>query len=324
MLSANTNCRKERNDMVNRGLRDSTITSHHESVERVIEAMRNRMDEPLSLGAMAKIAFVSRFHFNRTFRQVTGVPPSQFLYALRLERAKHLLVETQQKVIDICYDVGFTSPGAFTRRFTGSLGIPPQAFRELARSSVAPISKYPPGATTNEGNSVCSSIAGYVNAPAGFHGLIFVGLFATPIPQGKPLACAVRTESGPFHFCGALQGEFYIFALGLEHPIHAPDCFHYESALRAGGHALRISGDSVEGTTYLRLRPPRAFDPPILLALPLLLGQSAAGGNDNSTRTSVSRAISDTPLMRRQRSKGEILQMTGEGNERNASPQTLA
>jgi len=285
--------------------------------------MRNRIDEPLSLGAMAKIAFVSRFHFNRTFRQVTGVPPSQFLYALRLERAKHLLVETQQKVIDICYDVGYSSPGAFTRRFTDSLGIPPQAFRELARSSVAPISKYPP--TTREGNPPCSSIAGYVNAPAGFHGLIFVGLFDTPIPQGKPLACAVRTESGPFHLRGAPQGEFYIFALGLEHPIHAPECFHYESALRGGGHALRISGDSVEGTTYLRLRPPRAFDPPILLALPLLIGQSAAGGNDNSAQASASRAISThTRLMRRQRSTGEILQMTGEGNEKNPFPRTLA
>src|SRR5262249_11438611 len=88
---------KERNDMVNRGLRDSTITAHHEPVGRVMEARQNRIEEPLSLGAMAKIAFVSRFHFNRTFRQVTGVPPSQFLYALRLERAKHLLVETQQK-----------------------------------------------------------------------------------------------------------------------------------------------------------------------------------------------------------------------------------
>jgi len=310
--------------MVNRRLRDSTITSQHESVGRVIEAMRNRVDEPLSLGAMAKIAFVSRFYFNRTFRQVTGVSPSLFFYALRLERAKRLLMETQHKVIDICHGVGYNSVGTFTRRFTDSLGIPPQAFRELARSSVAPISKYPQGASTREGNSPCCSIAGYVNAPAGFHGLIFVGLFATPIPQGKPLACAIRTQSGPFYFTGAPQGEFYIFALGLEHPLHVPNCFQYESALRGGGHALRISGDLVEGTTYLHLRPPCAFDPPILLVLPLLMRQFAAVDNGNSTRRSASRPFGADTADARRRSTGEILQMTGKDNEKNPFPQTLA
>ena len=73
--------------------RDSTVRSHYQLVERVIEAMRNHLDEPLSVRSMAKIALASRHHFNRTFRKLTGVPPSQFLYALRLERAKHLLME---------------------------------------------------------------------------------------------------------------------------------------------------------------------------------------------------------------------------------------
>ena len=254
-------------------VRDSTVRSHYESVERVIAAMRNRIDEPLSLGSMAKIAFASRYHFNRTFRQVTGVPPSQFLYALRLERAKRLLMQTRQKVVDICYDVGYNSVGTFTRRFTDLLGISPQAFRELAQSPVEPMPKNPVGATTDGNPDSGTCVSGYVSAPARFHGLIFVGLFETPIPQGKPLACAITKKSGPYQFGGAPEGEFYLFALGLEHPIHAPECFHYESALRAGGHPLRISRNAIEGPTYLRLRPPSPFDPPILLALPLLMDQ---------------------------------------------------
>lgn len=264
-------------------VRDSTVRSHYESVERVIAAMRDRIDQPLSLGSMARIAFASRYHFNRTFRQVTGVPPSQFLYALRLERAKRLLAQTQQKVIDICYGVGYNSVGTFTRRFTGLLGISPKAFRELAQSPVEPIYEYPNATGAADDRSPSGhSISGHVTAPARFHGLIFVGLFETRLPQGKPLACTITTHSGAYQFGGAPEGESYLFALGLEYPIHSPDCFHYESALRGGGHLLHISRGSVKGSTYLRLRPPSPFDPPILLALPLLMDH--ASGNTSPTR----------------------------------------
>ncbi len=255
-------------------IRDSTARSHYESVERVIAAMRDRIDEPMSLGSMAKIASTSRYHFNRTFRQVTGVPPSQFLYALRLERAKQMLTHTRKKIIDICYGVGYNSVGTFTRRFTDMLGISPKAFRELAQSSSRSIANYQDGAMEENPAPGCC-VSGLVNAPSRFHGLIFVGLFETPIPKGKPLACAIVNQSGPYQFGGAPQGEYFLFALGLEDPIHAPDCFHYESALRGGGQLLRISRNSVKGSTYLRLRPPSPFDPPILLALPVLMEQPA-------------------------------------------------
>src|SRR5579871_4728501 len=127
-------------------VRNSTVRSHYESVERVIVAMRSQIDQPFSLGSMARIALASRYHFNRTFREVTGVPPSQFLYALRLEKAKRLLTHTRKKIIDICYGVGYNSVGTFTRRFTDMLGISPKAFRELAQSSSRSIANYQDGA----------------------------------------------------------------------------------------------------------------------------------------------------------------------------------
>ena len=253
-------------------MRDSTVKSHYESVERVIEAMHNRIDEPLSLGSMAKIAFASRYHFNRTFRKVTGVPPAQFLYALRLERAKRLLLQTQRKVIDICYEVGYNSVGTFTRRFTDLLGVSPVTLRQLARSPIKQVRPYhlslvPADRQLHQG----CRISGRVRLPAGFNGLIFVGLFQDAIPQGQPLACAAPSADGSYSIADAPEGEFYLFALGVAHPIQSPECFNYESALRGGGHLLRISRDSVTGSTYLRLRPPSPFDPPILLILPVLM-----------------------------------------------------
>jgi AraC-like DNA-binding protein len=103
-------------------MRDSTLRSHYESVERVISAMRGQLDQPMTLRELARIGFASPYHFNRTFRQITGIPPLQFLYALRLDAAKRMLTETEKKVIDICYEVGYSSVGTFTHRFADVLG----------------------------------------------------------------------------------------------------------------------------------------------------------------------------------------------------------
>src|SRR5437763_15510695 len=75
-------------------VRRSTIAAHHEAVERVIRMMHHSLDEPLTLQEMSRIAYISPYHFNRIFRQITGIPPKQFLYALRVETAIRLLLTT--------------------------------------------------------------------------------------------------------------------------------------------------------------------------------------------------------------------------------------
>src|SRR6185369_931411 len=67
--------------------RASTQASRMRAVERAVEAMRQRLGEPLPLGVLARAALSSPYHFNRFFRQVTGLPPCRYLSALRLETA---------------------------------------------------------------------------------------------------------------------------------------------------------------------------------------------------------------------------------------------
>ena len=255
-------------------VRDSTLRSHYESVERVIAAMRTQLDQPMSLRSMARIACASPYHFNRTFRQVTGVPPSQFLYAMRLDTARRLLMHTQKKVIDICYDVGYNSVGTFTRRFTDLFGISPTTLRELSQSRTRDLNGYSDLVSSRNGKArPAPTVSGYVSVPGDFHGLIFVGLFETPIPQAKPLACSITSGGGLYQIEDAPEGESYLFALGLRYPIRAAACLDHQSALRGGGHPIQVSHSSVSGPTYLSLRPPSPFDPPILLVLSSLMDQ---------------------------------------------------
>ncbi len=257
-------------------MRDRTIKCHFESVERVITAMKARLGQPLTLEAMAKIACFSSYYFNRMFRQVTGVPPSQFLYALRLDRARRLLMHTDLKVADICRDVGYHSIGTFTRRFTGLIGVSPTSLRELSQSVP---DLHPIPVNGGFGKQKCGArctLAGHVSAPAGFQGMTFVGLFESAVPQSRPAACAIANADGFYKIHDVPDGEFYLFGLGLRYPISPPDSFDYESALR-GGHTVRILQKSVLGSRDLRLRPPLPFDPPILLALPALISKHLAG-----------------------------------------------
>jgi AraC family transcriptional regulator len=249
-------------------MRDSTLRSHYESVERVITAMRGQLDQPMTLQQMARIGYASPYHFNRTFRQITGVPPSQFLYALRLDAAKRMLTETQKKVIDICYEVGYRSVGTFTRRFADVLGVSPVRFRKLTDSRTRPLPLQPMDGANGRRAHPGARITGCIAAPDDFHGFIAVGLFTTRIPQGKPVSCTLVKDRGVYHLEGAPEGDFYLFAVGLKEPADASVYFDYGTAMRAGGHPVRISRNSVQGHTSLELRPPSPFDPPLLLVLP--------------------------------------------------------
>ncbi len=268
---------------ISQASRDSTVDSHVRAVERVIHAMRGDLEHPLSLRAMAKIAYFSPYYFNRTFRQVTGIPPCQYLYALRLEAASSLLLHTEQTVLDICYEVGYNSLGTFTRRFTELMGVSPKRFRLLGRSR-EPLSVFDSAWREEAGHQpeplpAENDLVGRVYGPESFQGLILVGLFETSIPQGKPVACALLKQTGTYRIAGVLEGRYHLFAAGLSPSQDSRTQFHNNCALRGGGQAVTVTRKGITGSSDLELRAPSAVDPPMLLALPLLIA-----GRSNSQR----------------------------------------
>lgn len=251
--------------------RATTMTSYYEAVQRVIRAMHEQLDEPLSLRTMARIAFVSPYHFNRVFRQITGIPPCQYLYALRLEAAKRMLVTTDLKVIEVCYAVGYNSLGTFTRRFTDLVGTSPTRLRSMAQSSIDSLANLAAYSSDLLREQASLSLAGVVSAPEGFQGLIFIGLFTRAIPQGAPVACTILDRPGPYCMPQVPDGSFYLFTAARSLSEDAKELFCYESALRGGGQLITIRQGVIRGSTDISLRRPAPSDPPILVAFPTLL-----------------------------------------------------
>ena len=99
---------------------------------RARDAMDRTYAQPLDIPTLARLAHVSEAHFIRTFRATFGETPHRYLQRRRVERAMHLLRETDRSVTDICLDVGFTSLGTFSRTFRRIVGQPPSAYRHGA------------------------------------------------------------------------------------------------------------------------------------------------------------------------------------------------
>ena len=100
---------------------------------RRLRRARDRMDreyaEPLDVAALARTALMSTAHFARRFRDAYGETPYSYLMTRRIERAKALLRRGDMSVTDVCFEVGCTSLGSFSARFTEIVGEPPSAYR---------------------------------------------------------------------------------------------------------------------------------------------------------------------------------------------------
>ena len=94
---------------------------------------RDRMDrdyaEPLDVPALAAEALMSVGHFHRSFKEAYGETPYAHLMTRRVERAAWLLRRGELSVTDVCMQVGCTSLGSFSSRFTELMGETPSEYR---------------------------------------------------------------------------------------------------------------------------------------------------------------------------------------------------
>jgi transcriptional regulator GlxA family with amidase domain len=100
---------------------------------RWLRRARDQMDreyaQPLNVPALARTAMMSPAHFSRRFRAAYSETPYSYLMTRRIERAKALLRQGDKSVTEVCFEVGCTSLGSFSARFTELVGETPSAYR---------------------------------------------------------------------------------------------------------------------------------------------------------------------------------------------------
>jgi AraC family transcriptional regulator len=97
---------------------------------RLHEYIEGHLDQNITLGMLAQLACLSEYHLARMFRVSFGMPPSAWIAARRLERARVLLKGglPLQQVADAC---GYADLSHFSHRFRDATGVPPGRFRQI-------------------------------------------------------------------------------------------------------------------------------------------------------------------------------------------------
>ena len=106
-------------------------------LRRSRDLMDREYARPLEVAELARAALMSTAHFSRQFRAAYGETPYSYLMTRRIERAKALLRGGELSVTEVCTEVGCTSLGSFSARFTDLVGETPTAYRARDHSALA-------------------------------------------------------------------------------------------------------------------------------------------------------------------------------------------
>lgn len=106
----------------------------HGRFAELMDWIRERLAEPLSVERLADEAAMSPRHFARAFRAETGMTPAKAVERLRLEAARTLVEASPEPIDRVAAVVGFGDPERMRRAFLRAFGQPPQALRRAARA----------------------------------------------------------------------------------------------------------------------------------------------------------------------------------------------
>jgi len=103
-------------------------------LKQVTEYINDNLDQELSLAELSQIADLSQFHFSRSFRETTGLPPRKFLMKRRVEKAKRLLAESNLPIVEVGFQTGFKTQSHFTSLFRRLTNVTPRVWRQLTQN----------------------------------------------------------------------------------------------------------------------------------------------------------------------------------------------
>jgi AraC-like DNA-binding protein len=122
---------------------DSPAAAQHLRDLALLRRVRDRIDReydrPLDVEALARGVHMSAGHLSRRFKLAYGESPYSYLMTRRIERAMALLRNGELSVTEVCFEVGCSSLGTFSTRFTELVGVPPSTYRREAAGAMAGI-----------------------------------------------------------------------------------------------------------------------------------------------------------------------------------------
>lgn len=116
-------------------LQGNESTLSNRLLNRVVAYIEQHLADDLTLTQLAQVGGFNASYLSRLFKQLIGVGPSEYILRKRMEKAKQLLADTNERIQDIASATGYLSAHSFTRAFRSETGISPTEWRTIARES---------------------------------------------------------------------------------------------------------------------------------------------------------------------------------------------
>ena len=101
-----------------------------QKAQRFIE---DNLEKPLSLYDLSSKSGISKFHFTRSFKAFTGWTFKSYHNKMRVQAAKALLKDRDNRITDVCYAIGYNDLSYFDRMFRRHEGMTPSSYRKQCR-----------------------------------------------------------------------------------------------------------------------------------------------------------------------------------------------
>ncbi|WP_256761805.1 GyrI-like domain-containing protein [Cohnella sp. WQ 127256] len=108
---------------------------YKDRIDRVIKYIEENRNQRLNLDILAAVSNFSKYHFTRIFTSIVGVTPVAFVNQERLQKAVHLLVETNTPILEISNQCGFESASSFNALFKKHYNKTPSDVRNSVRKN---------------------------------------------------------------------------------------------------------------------------------------------------------------------------------------------
>ena len=248
-------------------MQPATYLDHASRIERLVAELRSDLTRSVSLGEMGEIAAMSPFHLNRVVREITGLPPVALHGAFRLQEAKRLLLTTDASVTDACFEVGFSSLGSFSSRFTLQVGATPSDFKRSPLVVDGYVDQLVSMIDRRPHLTLLRGVSGEIVGEGIDDGLIFIGVYPSAVARGFPVCGEVLRRPGPFFIPHVPDGTWVALVACVVPTGSAIDWVMPDNEPWVGASApITVVEGHATSEVVIRLRRRSPIESPVLLA----------------------------------------------------------
>lgn len=111
----------------------NTSESNDKRIDNIIKYINQNIFDSLYISDLADKCYLSESRFKHFFKEVTGIPPAEYIIRQKIKKAEELLSNNEYSIKDIAYDLGFSSPAYFSTVFKQYTGYSPTQHKEYIK-----------------------------------------------------------------------------------------------------------------------------------------------------------------------------------------------